>query len=74
MAPWNTVYNDKYSGLLLSRAMCETLIIIIGRKSSTYFTNILLSDYTPAKNDKVSTTKIDIKYLNFLEVIMPLIY
>ena len=48
--------------------MCETEIIIIGRKSLTCFTN----DYTTSQSDKVSTTNIAKTYLNFLEEIMPL--
>ena len=68
------VNNDKYSELLLSCDMCETEIIIMVRKALTCFTNILLNDYTIAQSDKVSTTKIDKKYINFLEEKMPLIY
>ena len=66
------VNTDKYSGVLLSCVMCETEIII--KKALTCFTNILLNDYTIAQSDKVSTTKIAKKYLNFLEEKMPLIY
>ena len=55
---------DKYSGLLLSCDICE--IIIIVRKVLICFTNILLNDYTTAQRLP--------KYINFLEVIMPLIY
>ena len=68
------VNNDKYSELLLSCDMCETEIIIMVRKALTCFTNILLNDYTIAQSDKVSTTKIDKKFINFLEEKMPLIY
>ena len=67
------VNNDKYSGVL-SCDMCETEIIIMVRKTLTCFSNILLNDYTIAQSDKVSTTKIAKKYLNFLEEKMPLIY
>ena len=52
---------DKYSELLLSCDMCETEIIIMVRKALTWFTNILLNDYTIAQSDKVSTTKFAIK-------------
>ena len=68
------VNTDKYSELLLSCDMCETEVIIMVRKALTCFTNILLNDYTMAQSDKVSTTKIAKKYLNFLEENMPLIY
>ena len=68
------VNNDKYSGVLLSCDMCETEIIIMVRKTLTCFSNIMLNDYTIAQSDKVSTTKIAKKYLNFLEEKMPLIY
>ena len=54
--------------------MCETEIIIMVRKALTCFNIILLNDYTIAQSDEVSTTKIDKTYLNFLEVIMQLIY
>ena len=68
------VNTEKYSELLLSCDMCETEIIIMVRKALTCFTNILLNDHTIAQSDKVSTTKIAKKYLNFLEEKMPLIY
>ena len=54
--------------------MCETEIIIMVRKALTCSTNILLNDYTTAQSDKVSTPEIDKTYLNFLEIIMQLIY
>ena len=68
------VSNDKYNGLLLSCDMCETDIITMVRKTLTCFTNILFNDYTTARSDKVATTKIANNCLNFLDVIMPLIY
>ena len=67
------VNNDKYSGLLFSCDMCETERIIIVRKTFICFTNILLNDYTAAQSYKASTTKDCQKYLNFLEVTIPLI-
>ena len=68
------VNTDKYRELLLSYDMCEIEIIIMVRKALTCFNSILLNDYTIAQSDKVSTTKIAKKYLNFLEEIIPLIY
>ena len=52
------VNNDKSSGLLLSCDMCKTEIIIIIKKALTYFTSIMLNDYTTAQSDKALTTKI----------------